>query len=65
MGRGAQLAALKPGTTLSEENLIKYFRERLATFTVPRLLTFVSEPPKTGSGKILNGELWKAFGMAH
>lgn|SRR5271157_2662455 len=56
------LVALKPGTELGEQELIKYCRERLAPFKVPRLVTFVSELPKTGSGKILKGELRKTYG---
>jgi len=31
---------------------------------VPRLVEFVDELPKTGSGKILKGELRKSFGAA-
>jgi fatty-acyl-CoA synthase len=56
------LVALKPGTELSEQELTAYCRERLAPFKVPRLVTFVSELPKTGSGKILKGELRKTYG---
>jgi fatty-acyl-CoA synthase len=58
------VVALKPGTELSEQELIKYCRERLAPFKVPRLVSFVSELPKTGSGKILKGELRKAHGAS-
>ncbi len=56
------IVALKPGTELSEQELINYCRERLAQFKVPRLVTFVAELPKTGSGKILKGELRKSYG---
>lgn len=56
------LVAVKPGTELSEQELISYCRERLATFKVPRLVSFVAELPKTGSGKILKGELRKTHG---
>jgi fatty-acyl-CoA synthase len=58
------LVALKPGTELSEQDLIKYCRERLAAFKVPRLVSFVLELPKTGSGKILKGELRKTHGSS-
>ncbi len=58
------VVALKPGTELSEQELITYCRERLAPFKVPRLVNFVSELPKTGSGKILKGELRKAYGAS-
>jgi fatty-acyl-CoA synthase len=56
------LVALKPGTELGEEELIKYCRERLASFKVPRLVSFVLELPKTGSGKILKSNLRKTHG---
>lgn len=56
------LVVLKTGVELTEEELTKHCRERLATFKVPRLVSFVSELPKTGSGKLLKGELRKTYG---
>ena len=56
------LIVRRPGTELSEEALLDYCRERLARFKVPRKVTFLSELPKTGSGKILKGELRKTYG---
>lgn len=56
------VVALKPGAQLSEQDLIAYCRERLSSFKIPRLVTFVSDLPKTGSGKILKGELRKTLG---
>jgi fatty-acyl-CoA synthase len=56
------VVVLKPGTELSEQEFVAYCKERLAPFKVPRLVTFVSELPKTGSGKLLKGELRKTFG---
>jgi fatty-acyl-CoA synthase len=56
------IVALKPGAELSEQALVAHCRERLAPFKVPRVVEFVSELPKTGSGKILKGELRKSFG---
>lgn len=56
------IVALKSGAELTEQDLVTYCRERLAPFKVPRLVEFVSELPKTGSGKILKGELRKSFG---
>jgi len=43
---------LRPGTTLTEEELRGFARERLAGFKVPKGATFVSELPKTATGKI-------------
>ena len=43
---------LRPGATLSEEELRGFARERLAGFKVPKGATFVAELPKTATGKI-------------
>jgi acyl-CoA synthetase (AMP-forming)/AMP-acid ligase II len=45
---------LKPGTTLTEDELIAYSRRSLANYKVPRVVEFSeTELPKSGSGKIL------------
>src|ERR1700757_5173724 len=45
---------LKPGKTLTAEELIAYCRQSLANFKVPRSIEFSeAELPKSGSGKIL------------
>ena len=56
------IVKLKPGAQLTEQDLIAHCRTRLASFKVPRLVTFVSDLPKTGSGKILKGALRKSHG---
>jgi fatty-acyl-CoA synthase len=56
------LVVLKPGTELTEQELVAYCRERLAPFKLPRLVTFLAELPKTGSGKILKGQLRQIYG---
>ncbi len=43
---------LRPGSTLTEEELRGFARERLAGFKVPKGATFVTELPKTATGKI-------------
>jgi fatty-acyl-CoA synthase len=43
---------LKPGTTLTEEELRRFARERLAGFKVPKGMTVLNELPKTATGKI-------------
>ena len=43
---------LKPGASANEEELREFARERLAHFKVPRGFSFVSELPKTATGKI-------------
>jgi fatty-acyl-CoA synthase len=41
-----------PETTLSEVNVIEYAREKMANFKAPRRVQFVTELPKTATGKI-------------
>lgn len=43
---------LKPGASTSAEELREYCRSRLAHFKVPHGFTFVSELPRTATGKI-------------
>jgi fatty-acyl-CoA synthase len=43
---------LKPGASLTEEELRGFARERLAGFKVPKGVTLVTELPKTATGKI-------------
>src|SRR5437773_3701776 len=53
---------LKPGKTLTAEELIAYCRRSLANFKVPRSIEFSeTELPKSGSGKILKKVLRERF----
>ena len=54
---------LKPGQTLTEEEVIKHCGEKLAKYKVPRMVEFVGALPKSGVGKILRKEL-RAMEMA-
>ncbi len=47
----------RPGMTLSQEELVMFCRPRLAAFKLPRKIRFLTELPKTGSGKILKRQL--------
>ncbi|MFK5953335.1 MAG: AMP-binding protein [Desulfobacterium sp.] len=49
----AALVVKKQNTDLSEQELSEFCRERLAKFKLPKKIRFLSELPKTGSGKIL------------
>src|SRR5260370_17388551 len=53
---------LKPGKTLSADELIAYCRRSLANYKIPRRVEF-SDPelPKSGSGKILNNVFLHRF----
>ena len=53
---------LKPGTVLSEEELILHCRRSLANYKIPRRIEFSKdELPKSGSGKILKKLLRERF----
>jgi len=52
---------IKPGQTLTEEELIAYARERIAGYKVPRSVDFVEALPRNPSGKLLKRELRKPY----
>lgn len=51
----------KPGTTITEEEIVALCRENLAPFKVPKGVIFMEQLPKTPSGKILKRDLRKQF----
>lgn len=48
---------VRPGTEISESDIISWSRERIANFKVPRSVVFVDSFPRTASGKVLKGDL--------
>ncbi|GII87201.1 long-chain-fatty-acid--CoA ligase [Sphaerisporangium siamense] len=48
---------LKPGATLTEEELVEWCRATMAAYKYPRLVEFRESFPMTASGKILKREL--------
>ncbi len=46
---------------MTEEEVIAHARAHLASYKVPRSITWSDELPKTGSGKILKRELRAPF----
>ena len=48
---------LAPGASLSEEDVITHARRHLGRYKCPRWVSFASELPRTGSGKLLKREL--------
>jgi long-chain acyl-CoA synthetase len=49
--------SLRPGRTVSEEDLIAFTKERMAAYKYPRQIEFLDEIPKTVTGKLLRREL--------
>jgi fatty-acyl-CoA synthase len=58
------LVVVKPGSQLSESELIEFCRSRLAHFKCPRSIEFVEVLPKTATGKILKKNLRKKYWTA-
>jgi fatty-acyl-CoA synthase len=53
---------LKPGHTLTQEELLAFLQQRLGKFKLPRVIEFTEEPlPKTGTGKIRKMVLKEKF----
>jgi len=57
------VVVLKGGAEASEEEIIEFCKEHLASYKKPRSVEFRESLPKTGSGKIKKGEIredyWK------
>lgn len=51
------VVALKPGHSLSAEELIDYCKQHLAAYKYPRIVDFIASLPKGPTGKILKREL--------
>lgn len=53
---------VRPGHSLTAQELIGYCRQRLAGYKCPKLVHFVDELPRNPSGKVLKTELRQQFG---
>jgi fatty-acyl-CoA synthase len=51
------IVVLREGQEVSEEEIIRFCKERMAHFKAPKSVDFASELPKTGSGKIAKSVL--------
>lgn len=49
---GCACVVLKNGTTMTEESLVRWSRERMANYKVPRKVVFYNDLPKNASNKI-------------
>jgi acyl-CoA synthetase (AMP-forming)/AMP-acid ligase II len=56
------IVVLKPGESLSPEELVQYCKGRLASFKAPSEVAFVKELPRNPLGKVLKTELRKSYG---
>ncbi len=58
---GLACVVLKPGATVTEQEMIGFMQGRLARYKVPRRVEFLTELPISGAGKILKRELREIF----
>ena len=49
--------SLRPGQSVTAEELIAFTKERMAAYKYPRQIEFLDEIPKTVTGKLLRREL--------
>lgn len=54
---GKAFVVIKPGASVTEEELIGHCRARLARYKVPKAIEFISALPLSAAGKILKREL--------
>jgi len=55
------LVVLKQGVTATEPELIEFCMTRLASFKKPRSVSFVSELPRSGAGKLLKRQIREQY----
>jgi fatty-acyl-CoA synthase/long-chain acyl-CoA synthetase len=55
------VVVVREGATMTEQQVIEHTRQHLAGYKVPRSVTWSSELPKTGSGKLLKRDLRAPF----
>ena len=56
------VVVLKPGAQATEEEIIEFCKENLASYKKPTSVEFVTEMPKSSMGKILKRELHECYG---
>ena len=55
------LVVLKPGESLTEDEMVQYCRTMLPGFKIPKSVEFLQSLPKGGTGKILKKELREKY----
>lgn len=56
------LVIAKPGSSLTEAELLEFCRSRIAHYKCPRSIEFLESLPKTATGKVLKKNLRQAYG---
>jgi fatty-acyl-CoA synthase len=58
---GKAVVVLKPGASLTEEQVIAFCRARLAGYKTPKSVAFVAQLPRNPAGKVLKNEVRQWF----
>ncbi len=53
----------RPGVEVDEQALLRYMREKLASYKCPKSILFRTELPKSGAGKVLRKVLRRQYGV--
>jgi acyl-CoA synthetase (AMP-forming)/AMP-acid ligase II len=56
------IVVLKPGATITPEEITQYAKSRLASFKAPQYVAVVDELPRNVMGKVLKTDLRKLYG---
>jgi long-chain acyl-CoA synthetase len=59
------LILLRPGSEASEEEIIEFCKQHMASYKKPRSVEFWADFPRTGSGKIKKGEIRESYWQGH
>ncbi|UCC75780.1 MAG: AMP-binding protein, partial [Anaerolineales bacterium] len=59
---GKAIIVVKEGRTLTQEEVIAFCQGKLASFKIPKSVTFVDALPRTAAGKVLKRQLRERFG---
>ncbi len=61
---GRAIVVVKPGHTLTEEEVIRFCEGKIARYKIPKSVVFTERLPRNPAGKVLKTELRQQFGKA-
>jgi len=61
---GRAIVALKPGTVLTEAEILEFLKGRLAKYKVPRGVVFIDQLPRNAAGKVLKNILREKYSQS-
>jgi fatty-acyl-CoA synthase len=59
---GKAIISLKPGKTISKEEILDKLKGKLAKYKIPRYIEIVDEIPKNSVGKVVRADIMKKYG---